>query len=69
MTRGGQPVGEIVPLPVHDATRRGLFRRLARFLQSADRGFASFGAAHILPAPVVIAAIAIHDELVDPSVG
>jgi hypothetical protein len=35
--------------------------------QSTYRGFVSRGAKHVLPAPVVLAMLALHDEITDVS--
>lgn len=61
--QGEQVAATLVRLPRQSGPRSGLIGRLAGALAGSDRGLVSAGPAHFLPAPMVLATMAIHDEL------
>jgi hypothetical protein len=48
-------------------TRPRNYRFTYEVIDGSDRGFVTLGARHLLPAPAVLAMIALHDEISDPS--
>ena len=63
IAQGEQVAATLVKLPRHAGSRSGLLGRLADAFAESDRGLVSAGPAHFLPAPMVLAIMAIHDEL------